>query len=389
MNDRERDLLNQVWRHPGVSRKDLSMGLGLHPNLVSDAIRELIQTEWIVESGAKKAGAGRTPIALQLHPQKQASFAVSYDLRSLVCALVNANGETLQKVETPHSTRDPGKLAEMIVRIFTRMKHGYAGHVIGIGIADPGMVDSVAGEVVRSVFFPGWSHVPMARLIAEKTGLTVSLDDCTRTRATAQYRITLELQQKHDSMLYLDYGEGLGFAVVTPNGLWRGAGFAGEVGHVVADPEGALCRCGASGCLENLANSLALESKACDLLARGVNSSLQGKKKISSEAIFAAALDGDRTARSAVRAIMQPLGMAISFLTAAFHPRFLVVGAETRAAIQCLRKELQAVLENRILTEIASTIEVIEGQESRPLTLTGAGLMVFEKTFKGEGSSRS
>jgi len=373
--------LNHIWRKPGVSRKDISADLGLHPNLVSDAVLQLIREEWIVEGGRQKVAAGRAPIALYLDPQQKAGIAVSYDSERLTCGLVNANGEIIQKVEMDHAADLPEDLVEKISRVLIKMKQDYGGHVIGVGVADPGMVDSTAGEVVRSSFFPKWNHVPMAKLVEQETGLMVFVEDCTRVRAGAQYRITLELHQKHATMLYVEYGEGIGFVLVTQEGIWRGARFAGEVGHVVMEPQGALCRCGASGCLESMASPSALETKAGDLLAQGVNSSLRGSTKVNAEAIFRAALEGDRMARSVVKAIVDRLGLATAFLVAALHPPFVVVGAETETAIRCLCKELRSALESRTLTEIASTVEIIEGMEFRPLALIGAGLMVFERTF--------
>ena len=377
--------MNHIWRNPGASRKDLGVALDLHPNLVSDAVRELIRQEWVVECGSTRTGAGRAPVSLKLHPSKRACFAVSYDSRRLICALVNPNGEIIRKSEMSHAAVLPEDIVERISQVFLRMKRGYAGHIVGIGIADPGMVDGIRGIVVRSSTFTEWNHVGLAEMIGKRTGLMVSLEDSTRTRAAAQYRVTIELQKKQGAMLYLDYGEGLGFCLVTSEGVWRGEGFAGELGHVVVDPAGPLCRCGAHGCLENLAGSPALEARAAGLLARGVSSILKGKGKLTEAMIFQAAMAGDRMARNAVRAIMEPFGLAASLLVAAFHPRFVVVGAETETAIRCLCRELESVISDRTLPEISSTVEILGGRESRPLALTGAGLMVFGKIFMGNG----
>lgn len=364
----------------------MASAFGLHPNLVSDAVRELIREEWVIESGPKKVGAGRSPISLQLHPEKRASFAASYDPRSLICALINADGKIIRKVEQRHAAKTPERLVNSIAGVYRRMEREFPGHVIGVGVADPGMVDSAKGEVVRSSIFPEWRNVPVARLLERQIGETVFLEDSTRTRAAAQYRITLELHQKRDAMLYLDYGIGLGFALVTQEGIWRGAGFANELGHVILEPSGPPCRCGASGCLESLVGSFAMESKAKELLAQGVTSSLQGRKEPTAEAIFKAALDGDRMARRVTREIMPPLGVAVAFVVTAFHPRFLVIGAESGSVIEYLYRELKTVIENQAPPEIAASVEIVAGKESRPLALIGAGLMVFEKNFMRNGN---
>lgn len=67
------------------------------------------------------------------------------------------------------------------------------------------------------------------------------------------------------SFLYLTGEIGVGGALVLRGELLRGAhGFAGEVGHVVVDPDGPLCGCGARGCLEQYAGQAALLRAAAD-----------------------------------------------------------------------------------------------------------------------------
>jgi predicted NBD/HSP70 family sugar kinase len=59
--------------------------------------------------------------------------------------------------------------------------------------------------------------------------------------------------------LYVSGEIGVGAGVILDRELFRGArGWAGEIGHVTVEPDGALCRCGARGCLETVAGLEAL-----------------------------------------------------------------------------------------------------------------------------------
>lgn len=61
---------------------------------------------------------------------------------------------------------------------------------------------------------------------------------------------------------YLNLGTGVAAGIVRDGRLWRGArGVAGEIGHVVADPAGARCRCGQHGCIETLAGGRAIAER--------------------------------------------------------------------------------------------------------------------------------
>ena len=60
---------------------------------------------------------------------------------------------------------------------------------------------------------------------------------------------------------YVSLSSGIGAGIVVDGRPYRGhAGTAGEIGHVVVDPQGPICRCGNRGCLETLASSHALVS---------------------------------------------------------------------------------------------------------------------------------
>ena len=308
-------------------------------------------------------------------------MSVSYDRGGIRCALVNAAGDVIQKTEINHAPDNPEDLVDVIVRNLERFKSNNSSQIIGLGIADPGMVNNAAGVVVRSSRFPGWHNVPLSALLSERIDIPVLVENSTRVRAIGEYMGMDELMQTEASMLYLEYGEGVGFCFVTSDGIWRGEAFAGELGHVVVERDGNLCGCGARGCLESLVNSSALEAKAKDLLGRGVNSILQGHGDPDAKAIFTAAIDADRMARGLVDEIVSHLGLVAAFVSAALHPKYLVIGAESATAIQCLAGELSSAIHDRTLPEIASSIEVVEGREYEPLALTGAALMVFHKAI--------
>ena len=53
-------------------------------------------------------------------------------------------------------------------------------------------------------------------------------------------------------MLMIAIGTGLGGGIILNGNLWRGEdGMAGEIGHIIIDPDGPLCNCGNYGCFES------------------------------------------------------------------------------------------------------------------------------------------
>ena len=60
-------------------------------------------------------------------------------------------------------------------------------------------------------------------------------------------------------LIYLKVSSGIGAGLILNGRLYRGsAGLAGELGHVLVDPDGIVCRCGNRGCLETIAATSAL-----------------------------------------------------------------------------------------------------------------------------------
>ena len=57
---------------------------------------------------------------------------------------------------------------------------------------------------------------------------------------------------------------GIGAGLVLGGRLYRGArGIAGEIGHVLVDPDGPICRCGNRGCLETFVGGDRARSSCC------------------------------------------------------------------------------------------------------------------------------
>src|SRR5919112_1929904 len=58
-------------------------------------------------------------------------------------------------------------------------------------------------------------------------------------------------------------GRGVGAGLILRGALFQGDGSgAGEIGHVVVDDDGDVCRCGRTGCLETVVGMRAIEARA-------------------------------------------------------------------------------------------------------------------------------
>src|SRR6478735_2897247 len=79
----------------------------------------------------------------------------------------------------------------------------------------------------------------------------------TVTELLAETRLGAARGARH--ALFLPIGTGIAGALLLDGAVITADGRAGELGHLVIDPAGPACGCGATGCLEAIASAAAVE----------------------------------------------------------------------------------------------------------------------------------
>ncbi len=126
--------------------------------------------------------------------------------------------------------------------------------VVGVGCGGP---MAPGGEAVSPLNIPGWRDFPLRRRLAECFGGEVFIDNDAKALALAEgWRGAARGATDYLAMVV---STGVGAGVVVDGRLLHGAtSNAGHLGHVIVEPEGRRCGCGASGCLEAEASGTAL-----------------------------------------------------------------------------------------------------------------------------------
>ncbi|TKD50153.1 ROK family protein [Sphingomonas baiyangensis] len=240
----------------------------------------------------------------------------------------------------------PDRLVDIVVGSIARATA--AGHCpMGIGIGFPGLVADGGSGVRSSVILDGWSDVPLAALLRQRTGLPARIENDVNCWALG------ELAKRPDatSFLLLTVGTGVGGAIVLNRRLWRGrSGLAGEIGHASVDEDGILCLCGQKGCVGPLVGGEAL----CAELA--INSHLLKERIRSRDPVVAAAIRWRAEALGSVVAnalnLLDPgLVVIAGSLAPAFLPgvklkagnAFAEIVANTRVELSCAMPDGAAV----------------------------------------------
>jgi glucokinase len=129
-------------------------------------------------------------------------------------------------------------------------------NVIACGVGCGGPMDLDAGTV-SPLNIPGWRGFPLRQRVAEITGLPTALDNDAKALALAEGWVGAARGCRNYMAMVVSTGVGGG--IVLDGRLVDGAtGNAGHVGHVIVEPEGRQCACGARGCLEAEASGTAI-----------------------------------------------------------------------------------------------------------------------------------
>ncbi len=197
--------------------------------------------------------------------------------------------------------------------------------VAALGVGVPGRVDREHGEVTMAVNLD-WHDLPLGPRLEARLGIPTFLENDVRAAALGLHRRRV-FGEAH-SLAFLAIGTGISAGVVLDGRLHRGAaGLAGEIGHVVVDPNGRRCACGMTGCFETLAAGPAIVARAMAGWAKSDDfPERRNLRPIGADAVFAAAGVGDPVAIQVIEDAGRAIAWGVHLLALAYNVEILVLG---------------------------------------------------------------
>ncbi|MBJ7460776.1 MAG: ROK family protein [Ilumatobacteraceae bacterium] len=149
-------------------------------------------------------------------------------------------------------------VAQLVDSMLTKARgqHGAQPVALGVGCAGP-MTENA--ELVSPLNIPCWRDFPLVPQLRSLTGLPVFADGDAKALALGEG--WKGAAKGHDNFLAMVVSTGVGGGIVLNGRLLDGAsGNAGHIGHVIVEPSGRRCVCGARGCLEAETSGPAIEA---------------------------------------------------------------------------------------------------------------------------------
>lgn len=373
--DMNRDIVLELIRaRQPISRADLSRFSGLQRSTISEIVEDLMREEWVREGAIAKRPRGRRPTMLNINDDLVILVADIHP-REAIVAVVDLNGHFLTR-DTVMIVSNPERAVDNIIRLMLQIKENHPNKSFeGIGISLPGRVDP---GTQRLIFAPNlkWSNIDIQGKVERAMKLKVELDNAANAWLLSEMWFG-KMDGVRNAVL-VTISEGVGTGVLVNGHLVRGMhGMAGEIGHLVLNPTGPECACGARGCWETFASSNA----AIRLYVA------RTKSKVSPtiSEIHALAEEGDNAAIGALTEQAQNIGRGLRLVTASLSPEVIFIAGDITTVWNLVGPIIEREMKATLLAP--SPPKLVPSQEGGLARLRGAAAMVLQR-HSGKKRSR-
>ena len=250
-------VLDLIRSGDGISRVELARRSRLTEATISKIVKELLAEGVIMTAGEAESTGGKRATLLTLNTSVLYALGVTLDVSTVVIVLCGLNGSEIERRSLPGTGAEPS--AEVMARTAAAVLDLLATRgiaktgIVGIGLATGGRRKGPHGWGDDAGVADEWDLFDAGQALRKLTDLPVVVENDANCAALGAFWSGGTDAPRTFATVYMAYGIGAG--IVIGGSIYRGAsGNAGEIGHIVVDPDGEPCWCGFNGCLETVAS---------------------------------------------------------------------------------------------------------------------------------------
>ena len=353
-----------------ASQADIVRATGLSRTTVSSLVAELLEDGIVVERTdsarpAPSPAGGRPATLLSLEPSSGGFVGIDFGREVVRVAIADRAGELLLdgrsgRLEVAHHADEALAAAEQLVSDLLAEAGLEWDRVIGVGVAVSAPVRTDSPQFASGVIFPAWAKINVAEVLSERLGMPVHLGNDANLGALAE--ATFGAGRGKRNLFYVMLSEGIGGGVIVDGRIYLGrAGAAGELGHIVVDPDGQVCRCGNRGCLATVAGGAALTAALRQIHG----------PQMTVDELISLSHDGDPGAGRLIADAGQAVGRIVAAMCGLLDPEIVIIGGELAPAGQPLLGSIEASLE-RWISPASGHYPVVLGELGAKAEVLGA-----------------
>jgi N-acetylglucosamine repressor len=353
-----------------ISRAEIARLTGLTRTSVGELVAEL-EAEGLAEDiGLGPSTGGKAPTLVALIDDARHVVTLDLGERTFSAALINLRGTIRHRATRDLAGADGEEALALVTDLIEEILAAEHQPILGIGVGTPGIVGG--DGTIRWAVNLSWADLPLGEILRSRYRLPTIVANDSRAAAIATYLFAGE--DRPPNLVAIKVGRGIGAGLVLNGELFGGDGDgAGEIGHIVVEPDGAECHCGRFGCLETIASAPAILRAAAEAGVGGA------AREPSLPEVAAAAQAGDEVALGVVRAAGRALGAAIANLIGILDVREIVVHGSVTALGEPWLSAIRDEATRRSLGPLSRETRLVDGGAGDDLTLLGAAAMLLTR----------
>src|SRR5258708_3179189 len=386
----KKKIIKQLYFAQILSSSDLSVQTKTSLPLTTKMLNELIEENYIVETGYAPSTGGRRPLMYSLRPDIMYVVAVAMDqlfTRIVIMDMQKKQVSDIEKIEL-HLAKNPQALAKLVEKIDEHIRKAgiIKERIGGIGLGMPGFVDAKKGI---NYSFLETGEKSITHYITERVGGPTFIENDSSLIALAEFSFGAARNKK--SAMVVNLGWGIGLGLILNGELFRGHnGFAGEFSHIPLFSNNKLCSCGKSGCLETEASLLVVVEKAEEGIRNGRVTMLKRHLLTenfdeASQTVISAAEKGDKFAVELLSEAGYNIGRGVAILIHLLNPETIILSGRGSSAGKIWKTPIQQALNEHCIPRLAANTEIEISTLGYNAELIVAAALVMENDGKTIG----
>ena len=357
-----RDLVLQtIFANDSISRAEVARVTHLTRTTVSEVVNGLLTEGLVEEVGRGESIGGKTPILLSIVADSRYLIGLNLAQDKFIGAVVNLRGEIKEIVEAPVHDDNGENALKLVYQILDQLTRKKIKPIVGIGVGTPGLVNTREGVVVNAVNLE-WQNLPLSQLLERKYKLPVLVLNDSQASAIGEY-VYGGGHAPDENLIVVNVIRGIGAGILINGHLFQGdGGGAGEIGHIVVQENGDLCRCGKRGCLETVASARAV---------------IQQMKMDFLEDVISSFQAGDPNANAVVEKAGHYLGASLANLIGTLNIRKIILTGDMTHFGEKWLNAVNASMQTGALTRMAEDTKLEIGKLDYRACILGASAFLL------------
>lgn len=223
--------------------------------------------------------------------------------------------------------------------------------------------------------------VPLANMFVNELGIPVVVTNDAKAAAMGEMKYGVAVGM--NNFVELTLGTGVGSGIVANGQLIYGFdGFAGELGHMIVEPDGRPCGCGRKGCLETYCSATGVVRTAIAMLEESSEATSVrdiATDKLTSYEVYKAAMAGDTMAQEVFKQTGRRIGIACANIATFLSPEaFIFFGGLAQAGELLLRPIEEAYNENVLSLYKGEARFLMSGLDGAKAAILGASAIAWD-----------